>query len=115
LAWEGRDFKDLGMFFKRMEFRTLTKKYLGESAATMQESNTSSATSLSQKNKSQGDLFGSYVEEAERQKLDEKRVDYRLISNLDELSRMVNTLLTHDKFCFDTETDSPDPVSAQLV
>lgn len=115
LAWEGRDFKELGMFFKRMEFRTLSKKYLGDSATTANPSATAARAASSDKNKSQGDLFGAYVEEAERHSLDEKRVDYQLITDIDQLSRMVNTMLSHDKFCFDTETDSPDPVSAQLV
>src|SRR5699024_11700606 len=30
LGWEGADREELGSFFKRMEFRTLTKKYLDE-------------------------------------------------------------------------------------
>ena len=29
LGWDGFDRKELGLFFKKMEFRTLTKKYLG--------------------------------------------------------------------------------------
>lgn len=110
LGWKGRDFKDLGLFFKRMEFKTLSKKYLGETIEAPKP-----APSKVKAKSDQGDLFGSYVEESPRRKLDETKVSYELVTSLEDVSKMVNTLLTHHEFCFDTETDQPDPVCAKLV
>lgn len=103
LGWEGPDKKALGIFFKRMEFRTLTKRYLGEEGP------------VAEKEGDQVDLFGSFKEEADQQQLDEEKVDYTLIKSTDELEKVVNQLSDKKILCFDTETDSPDPVSAKMV
>lgn len=103
LGWEGPDKKALGIFFKRMEFRTLTKRYLGEEGP------------VAEKEGDQVDLFGSFKEEADQQQLDEEKVDYTLLKSTDELEKVVNQLSDKKVLCFDTETDSPDPVSAKMV
>ncbi|MEX0609922.1 MAG: DNA polymerase I [Balneolaceae bacterium] len=105
--WEGQDRKELGVFFKRMEFRTLAKKYsVGEEGAFAPKA---------EKQGDQVDLFGSYQEETPRQQLNEKKVRYELINTMEGVKKLVNNLIAHDEFCFDTETDSPDPVCANLV
>lgn len=101
--WHGPDRKELGLFFKRMEFRTLTRKYLGEEGP------------VASKSGDQTDLFGSFKKEAPKQELDESKVNYELIKSPGHLAKVVNVLLSRKEICFDTETDGPDPVSANLV
>ncbi|MFN1834110.1 DNA polymerase I [Balneola sp. MJW-20] len=103
LAWEGADKKELGLFFKRMEFRTLTKKYLGEEGP------------VAEKEGDQTDLFGSFKEEAPKQELDTNKVEYKLVNTIEDLEKVIKILNNQDPLCFDTETDSPDPVKAKLV
>jgi len=103
MTWEGPDEKALGLFFKRMEFRTLTKKYLGAEGPVVS------------KEGDQVDLFGSFKEEAPKQELDEDKVNYELVNSIEEVENLVERFKDHNAFCFDTETDSPDPVSAKLV
>ncbi|HBX67198.1 MAG TPA: DNA polymerase I, partial [Balneolaceae bacterium] len=63
----------------------------------------------------QVDLFGSFKEEAPKQELDEDKVNYELVQSLDAVKNLVERFKDHEAFCFDTETNSPDPVSAKLV
>ncbi|MEX0723845.1 MAG: DNA polymerase I [Gracilimonas sp.] len=103
LEWGEVDRKKLGLFFKRMEFRTLTKKYLGEEGP------------VASKDGDQVDLFGSFKEEAPKQELDEEKVNYALLDTLEKVKGLVEEYKDEEHFCFDTETDSPDPVTASLV
>ena len=103
LGWSGPDKKQLGLFFKRMEFRTLTKKYLGEEGP------------VANKEGDQVDLFGSFKKEAPKQELDEEKVNYALLDTIDKVKGLVDEYKDEDHFCFDTETDSADPVTASLV
>lgn len=102
LEWRGPDKNELGAFFKRMEFRTLTKRYLGEEP-------------IENKAGDQGDLFGTFVEEAPAEKLDAENNAYKLINDLGEVKKLVEDLKSASVLSFDTETDSPNPVSAKLV
>ncbi|PKD44837.1 DNA polymerase I [Rhodohalobacter barkolensis] len=98
LVWEGPDKKELGLFFKRMEFRTLTRKYLGEEPG------------------GQGTLFGSGGEEEnENGSLNEEAVLYSLAVTEEDILAVVKQLENAKAICFDTETDSPDPINANLV
>ncbi|MTI87952.1 MAG: DNA polymerase I [Balneolaceae bacterium] len=101
--WEGPDKKKLGLFFKKMEFRTLTKHYLGEQGP------------VAKKEGDQIDLFGSLEEETPKQQLDEEEVSYELVDTMDYLEQVIEKLSDKQDLCFDTETDGPDPVSAGLV
>jgi len=108
LDWEGPDKKELGLFFKRMEFRTLTKKYLEEDYVPENKSG-------------QADLFSGggtepeSVASEEVDQLDEGKVEYRAVVELSDIEKTVKELSAIDVICFDTETDSPDPVSAKLA
>lgn len=104
LAWNGEDKKELGLFFKRMEFRTLTKKYLGEEPLEIEN-----------KAGDQGDLFGTFVEEAPKEKLDAENNAYSLVNTMEGVKALVAELKGAKVLSFDTETDSPDPVSANIV
>lgn len=103
LEWAGPDKKELGLFFKKMEFRTLTKKYLAESGPVADSAG------------DQVDLFGSIGEADEAQKLDADLVNYELVTSLDRVKEIAEELQKASVLCFDTETDSPDPISAKLV
>jgi DNA polymerase-1 len=102
LEWNGPNRNDLGAFFKRMEFRTLTKRYLGEEP-------------IENKAGDQGDLFGTFVEEEPIEKLDEEKNAYELVKDIDGVKKLVEDLKKESVICFDTETNSPNPVSASLV
>lgn len=103
LEWNGPDNKELGLFFKKMEFKTLTKKYLAETGPVADSAG------------DQVDLFGSIGEAEEAQKLDADSVNYELVTSLDRVKEIAAELQKASVLCFDTETDSPDPISAKLV
>ena len=99
LGWDGPNKKDLGLFFKRMEFKTLTRKYLGEEPG------------------GQGTLFGGDADEQESgpETLDEAAVNYTTAVSEVEIKNVVKQLQNADELSFDTETDSKDPIVANLV
>ncbi|MFV1884340.1 MAG: DNA polymerase I [Balneola sp.] len=103
LEWGGFERKELGLFFKKMEFRTLTKKYLDQDGP------------VAEKSGDQVDLFGSIGEQAELQKLDADNNNYELVKSLDRVKELASELVKAEVLCFDTETDSPNPISANLV
>lgn len=103
LGWGGFDRKELGLFFKKMEFRTLTKKYLEQDGP------------VAEKTGDQVDLFGSIEEQEELQKLDEENNNYELVKTLERVKELATELTEANVLCFDTETDAPDPISANLV
>lgn len=103
LGWDGFDRKELGLFFKKMEFRTLTRKYLEAEGP------------VADKTGDQVDLFGSIGEVEQLKKLDADNNNYELVNTLDRVKELVGELSKVDVLCFDTETDSPNPISANLV
>lgn len=108
LDWQGPDKKELGLFFKRMEFRTLTKKFLNEDYVPENKSGQADLFSG-------GGLDAESVVSEEAEQLDEGAVEYRAVVALSDIEKTVKELSEFDVLCFDTETDSPDPVSAKLV
>ncbi|MFU8811413.1 MAG: DNA polymerase I [Balneolaceae bacterium] len=104
LTWKGPHKKELGLFFKRMEFRTLTRTYLGEEPVTS----------------GQGNLFAASADddtpaESLFTTLDTDAVKYKVCATREEAEQMVQQLAGADVLCVDTETDSTDVLSAQLV
>jgi len=96
LDWDGPEKKNLGLFFKRMEFRTLTQKYLGEEPG------------------GQGSLFDK-ENNAGPSTIDDVDVTYRTAVTEEEIREVVSCLKEEKKLCFDTETDSTDAIIANLV
>lgn len=96
LGWDGPNKKDLGLFFKRMEFKTLTRKYLGEEPG------------------GQGTLFGGENENSPGT-LDEADVNYSTAVSETEIKNVVKQLQNAEELTFDTETDSKDAIIANLV
>lgn len=98
--WDGPDKKDLGLFFKRMEFRTLTRKYLGEEPG------------------GQGQLFADSNADDDSDKstsFDKDVVNYQTAVKKAEIEGVVKQLQHTGELCFDTETSSADPLSATLA
>jgi len=56
--------------------------------------------------------FGPYEE---IQKYEEEKVDYKVVRNRAELEQLARTLAAQERFAFDTETTSRDPMMASLV
>ena len=112
LDWQGADDEKLGAFFKRMEFRTLTKKYLGEEIVRSADKKSDSG------NKNQGDLFiadDETEEESPLESYDEDIVTYELVDSKESLEELVDRFNGKNVFCFDTETDGVDPMENSLV
>jgi len=100
LGWDGPDKKELGLFFKRMEFKTLTRKYLGEEPG------------------GQGTLFGGNVGEEEKsgpEVLNKEAVNYTTAVSQTDIKNVVKQLQHAKELSFDTETDSKDAIVANLV
>ncbi|MGM0545706.1 MAG: DNA polymerase I [Bacteroidota bacterium] len=112
LDWEGADNEELGAFFKRMEFRTLTEKYLGEKITRSIDKKSDDT------NSNQGDLFmadDGVEAESPLERFDEDIVTYELVDTREALEEVANTIGKKNKFCFDTETDGVDPMKNSLV
>lgn len=112
LMWEGANPQKLGAFFKRMEFRTLTKKYLGEEISHTSDSS-------SKEENGQGDLFSSSKPAKKKDdglaSFDEDTVSYEFINTVSDLKGLVKQLDQHSTLCFDTETDGVDTMRSALV
>lgn len=107
LSWNGPpDKMELGRLFKRMDFRTLTKKYLGESADGQPDLFSGPAES--------GSSSADPVDDGLR-RFDAGSVEYRLVSEHEEIKALAEELSGKSALCFDTETDSSDPILANLV
>lgn len=104
LEWEGPDKKKLGLFFKKMEFRTLTRKYLNEDPDGQSDLFTADAPTETEAET-----------EANIRSFDSGGADYKPAVTADEIRQVVNDFLKSDTFCFDTETDSSNPVIAKPV
>ncbi|MDZ7773280.1 MAG: DNA polymerase I [Balneolaceae bacterium] len=115
LPWEGPDREELGAFFERMEFRTLTKKYSGKEI--------SRTVDRPSGDEAQGDLFGSGKKSKESPKASDSVMDsydpdlcsYEMVDSAERLAELVDTLSGTDTLCFDTETDGVDPMVNELV
>jgi len=111
LKWEGPDEDKLGEFFKRMEFRSLTKKYL--------EKGITRSTSQSSDDSGQGDLFETTKKEkpkeSELDSYDEDISSYELIDTAEGVEKLVEKLKGSETLCFDTETGGVDPMKHKLV
>ncbi|MDX1617218.1 MAG: DNA polymerase I [Balneolaceae bacterium] len=113
LEWEGPEKKELGAFFKRMEFRSLTKKYLGEEIERWVD------REKSDKHKDQGDLFvpvdAGGNGESDLENYSEDTTSYDFVPMAEHLESLAKKLAGHDTLCFDTETTGTDPMNDELV
>src|SRR5699024_2174228 len=113
LGWEGADREELGSFFKRMEFRTLTKKYLDEEI-----------TRSSKKNGREGpeEKSGRWRQDPEgwdedegSEAYDPGKGCYQLVNDSNELESLVDKLVGAGIRCFDTGPDGVHPMENCVV
>lgn len=98
----------LSAFYDRMQFRTLARKYGSGQAA---------PAAAGQQN-----LFEAFEETASGpeaagglQSYDAGRQHYHTVDSIEKLRDLISILMSSEAFCMDTETTSPDPLSAALV
>ena len=106
--YDGPDEEALRNVFQELEFRALTRRVLG------------GAEESSMNNGGQTSLFDQAAQQIAEQPVDlksitEVRHDYQLVDTAEKRAALIQQLEKQDAFCFDTETDSLDTLSAQLV
>lgn len=110
LKWEGPDNEQLGRFFKRMGFRSLTQRF-GSSSQVV------NVKSVRQSSSTQHDLFGEQTPKITAldgsYKADE--VVYKTILNEDDLRVLIEILKKQSVFSFDTETTGLSGITSELV
>ena len=119
MKYDGPNVEALKKIFEDLEFRTTLKRILGESTGTTTRKPKPVAAE-------QMGLFGdspaaasTAPEEepavAEKQSIATTEHQYHLIDTPALRQRLIRYLLKQEEFCFDTETDSIDPIEANLV
>lgn len=98
LKWKGANQTMVNEFFKRMQFRTLTRKYEPISQA-------------------QTDLFfdSNQTEASGLKKYDPLQTDYKKIESETELENLAKILSSKEIICIDTETTGINPLTAELL
>ena len=112
------DKKELEQVFADVEFRTLSKRILGEEV------------SIAPSNDGQMDLFSAGSSNASKpdssaqaesaaskefKTLENTNHSYKLVSTNEEIEKLVGVLNESNSYCFDTETTSVDAMIAELV
>lgn len=105
LEWTGPQKETLAKFFKRMEFKSIISRFLGEEYLTADNE------------EGQGDLFQQAKEASDDvfNHYEEGTVSYTLVDTADKLGEMAERIENFDAFCFDTETTGTDPMKARLL
>lgn len=114
LEWKGPDKQSLSGFFKRMEFRTLTRKF-SDGIETVEDHSVRSKP----KNPAQGDLFGTGHAAASIpdhiKTIEQGDADYTPITDENGLKKLADKLKKAKHLCIDTETTDVDALIAELV
>lgn len=120
LEYTGPNVEKLKTIFEELEFRTTLKRILGETSG----ASTGSTPKPKPVASEQMALFGdtpALIEKEEVPQLDEKlninnaKHKYHLIDTPVLRKRLIKYLSAQKEFCFDTETDSLEPIEANIV
>ncbi|NVK83791.1 MAG: DNA polymerase I [Cytophagia bacterium] len=120
LEYTGPNVEKLKAIFEDLEFRTTLKRILGETSG----ASTGSTPKPKPVASEQMALFGdapALIEKEEVPQLDEKlninttKHNYHLIDTPELRKRLIKYLSAQKEFCFDTETDSLEPIEANIV
>ena len=112
------DAEKVKTIFEELEFRTLAKRILNSKEEQTEKVEGKQAQAKSEQLSGQMDLFSMTEEEApivSFQTLDEKKVNYQLITTAEERKSLVDKLLRQESVCFDTETTGLNPLTADLI
>jgi DNA polymerase-1 len=117
------DTEGLRRLYEELEFRTMASKL--PAAGTPKQEETSGGAfptgepeaTVRQSSGTQGTLFGepAGVTATPKTTISNTPHNYRLIETAEEAEELASLLSGLDDFCFDTETDSLDPLNARLV
>ena len=116
MKYNGPNIEKLKTIFEELEFRTTLKRILGETTTPSKKPKPADNPQMS--------LFAEATnpkapadEEKPKEKLtiDSVEHEYHLIDTPELRKRLVRYLLAQEEFCFDTETDSIEPIEASLV
>ncbi|MFY0591732.1 DNA polymerase I [Roseivirga sp.] len=118
MKYTGPDVEKLTAIFEDLEFRTTLKRILGQPTSTPKTTKPKPAAS------EQMGLFGENaptINPNEAEEVEEKKTikntehNYHLTDSPALRKRLIKFLLRQDEICFDTETDSLEPIEANLV
>ena len=117
MKYNGPNVDKLKALFEELEFRTTLKRILGETTGTPQKPKTAATPQMSLFADSTDSKSTAMEEEKPEEKLNIGTVEheYHLIDTPELRKRLVRYLLAQEEFCFDTETDSIEPIEANLV
>ena len=119
----------LRKIYEELEFRTMAQRLSatgsrqelaqGEAVtpASVSPEKSAPATSAESRSDTQGTLFGATAgkEDSGKADISSTQHEYTLIETVKEAAGLAATLSSLTDFCFDTETNSLDPLNAQLV
>ncbi|MEX0927865.1 MAG: 5'-3' exonuclease H3TH domain-containing protein, partial [Balneolales bacterium] len=114
LEWEGCKTAELGAFFKKMEFKTLTAKYLGESLPERKKQKPDNGqTSLFDE---PGTVAGAdAVPVADWKVYREENCHYTICDNMESLESMLEDMEACECICFDTEATGVNAMTSDLL
>ncbi len=108
------DKKALEEVFAEVEFRTLSKRILGEEVS-ITTNNTSGQMDLFSGGESSPEPEGEAVELGEFKTIENAEHDYHFLESDKEIDDLIKKLESADSFCFDTETSGLDALDCELV
>ena len=108
------DRESLSRLFEDLEFRTLRKKFSPDSTAGDSEKESAKASKTLPAETETDEPTHTRKEEKLRT-INDVPHEYRIITSKAELKKLAALLEAEPAFCFDTETDSIDPMLANLV
>ena len=122
LVYSGPDKEKLKPIFETLEFRTLSKRILGEAAGSADKPSSASSgdgqLSMFQSGASNsGKADASVAEEVPKEKdtIHTLEHDYHFVDDATSRKKLVDFLVKQKEFCFDTETTNVDAIEARLV
>ncbi|MEX2404507.1 MAG: DNA polymerase I [Balneolales bacterium] len=114
LEWKGCKTIELGEFYKKMEFRTLVSKYLGETLPDRKAKKPSNGqTSLFGDTESEENVI--VEKEVDWKVFDEETCHYKICNDLESIDAMLEEMKAFKVICFDTEATDVNAMTAELL
>lgn len=107
-CYDGLDAAKIKALFQEMEFRTLAKRVLGEETSTSPQLGIFDSPSAAPAENEAAAI-------TDKADITTVKHDYQLVDTPDKIQKLVKLLEKQKEFCFDTETDSLDALTANLV
>jgi len=110
LLYEGFNKEALKEIFDELEFRTITKRILGDDKKEGRKKKSSGQMSLFEKAEQKEEAVPSELKD-----ISKVAHNYHLVTDKAAMKELSEFLNIQDEFCFDTETTALDPFEAELV